>query len=75
MGSLKYSKVHALDRGWTGSKMPGRSIGCPDPIGEGENLKICNVKIMLFIGIRFFLLTNYKYVHYLPYLVQLRENL
>uniref|UniRef100_A0A336LTK2 Small ribosomal subunit protein uS5m n=1 Tax=Culicoides sonorensis TaxID=179676 RepID=A0A336LTK2_CULSO len=27
-------KVNALDRGWTGKRLPGRSIGPPDPIGE-----------------------------------------
>lgn len=29
-------KLNALDRGWSGNKMPGRSIGPPDPIGEDE---------------------------------------
>lgn len=27
--------VSPLDRGWTGGKMPGKSIGPPEPIGEG----------------------------------------
>ncbi|XP_046746307.1 28S ribosomal protein S5, mitochondrial [Diprion similis] len=27
-------KIHSLDRGWSGSKLPGRSIGPPDPRGE-----------------------------------------
>ena len=29
-------KLSPLERGWSGSKMPGRSIGPPDPIGEGN---------------------------------------
>ncbi|XP_012256636.2 28S ribosomal protein S5, mitochondrial [Athalia rosae] len=27
-------KLHPLDRGWTGNKLPGRSVGPPDPRGE-----------------------------------------
>ncbi|CAH0395789.1 unnamed protein product [Bemisia tabaci] len=34
--SLKSNKLTPLERGYTGSKMPGRSIGPPDPIGEQE---------------------------------------
>lgn len=29
-------KINSLDRGWSGYRMPGRSIGPPDPIGEDE---------------------------------------
>lgn len=32
--NTKIMKLNALDRGWTGSRMPGRSIGPPDAIGE-----------------------------------------
>ncbi|XP_046426070.1 28S ribosomal protein S5, mitochondrial [Neodiprion fabricii] len=32
--SRKSFKIHPLDRGWSGSKLPGRSIGPPDPRGE-----------------------------------------
>lgn len=35
MGTVKRSKLSPIDRGWSGSKMPGRSIGPPDPVGEG----------------------------------------
>jgi small subunit ribosomal protein S5 len=34
MGSSRYQKLSPLERGWSGSKVPGRSIGPPDPIGE-----------------------------------------
>ncbi|GJQ80194.1 mRpS5 [Trypoxylus dichotomus] len=34
MGTFKYAKLSPMERGWTGAKMPGRSIGPPDPIGE-----------------------------------------
>lgn len=34
MGSYRHLKVSPVDRGWSGSKMPGRSIGAPDAIGE-----------------------------------------
>lgn len=34
MGSFRNIKLSPIDRGWSGSKMPGRSIGAPDPIGE-----------------------------------------
>lgn len=35
MGVFKHPKISPIDRGWSGGKMPGRSIGAPDPIGEG----------------------------------------
>lgn len=34
MSGKRFQKLNSLDRGWSGSKMPGRSIGPPDPIGE-----------------------------------------
>ncbi|CRK92370.1 CLUMA_CG005908, isoform A [Clunio marinus] len=30
----RFNRLTPLERGWSGSKMPGRSIGPPDPIGE-----------------------------------------
>lgn len=30
------AKLNPLERGWSGKRMPGRSIGEPDPIGEYE---------------------------------------
>ena len=42
MAKNRGPKISPLERGWTGGKMGGRSIGAPDPIGEGiiENSKI-----------------------------------
>jgi small subunit ribosomal protein S5 len=41
-------KVNPLERGWSGNKMPGRSIGAPDPIGEdsfeGFDSKVLELK-------------------------------
>ncbi|XP_022236871.1 28S ribosomal protein S5, mitochondrial-like isoform X2 [Limulus polyphemus] len=36
MGAFKPLRLSPLERGWSGTKMPGRSIGIPDPIGEGK---------------------------------------
>lgn len=34
LGRKKRVKLHPLERGWAGIRMPGRKIGPPDPIGE-----------------------------------------
>ena len=34
MSGRRFQKISSLERGWSGNKMPGRSIGPPDPIGE-----------------------------------------
>ncbi|KAJ8977472.1 hypothetical protein NQ317_001754 [Molorchus minor] len=34
MGTVKRTKLSPIERGWSGTKMPGRSIGPPDPVGE-----------------------------------------
>lgn len=34
MSGKKFQKLSPLERGWSGNKMPGRSLGPPDPIGE-----------------------------------------
>lgn len=48
MGSYRHLKLSPIDRGWSGSKMPGRSIGAPDPIGEetfdGFDTKVLELK-------------------------------
>ncbi|XP_043067770.1 small ribosomal subunit protein uS5m [Drosophila bipectinata] len=36
MSNFKIMKLNPIDRGWSGSKMPGRSIGPPDSVGEEE---------------------------------------
>lgn len=38
-------KVNPLDRGWSGNKLPGRSIGAPDPIGE-DNFEGFDTKVI-----------------------------
>ncbi|KAJ3636733.1 hypothetical protein MTP99_000248 [Tenebrio molitor] len=48
MGSHRYAKLSPIERGWSGAKMPGRSIGPPDPIGEdtfvGFDSKVLELK-------------------------------
>ncbi|XP_033150991.1 28S ribosomal protein S5, mitochondrial [Drosophila busckii] len=36
MGTFKLMKINPIDRGWSGTKMPGRSIGAPDAVEEDE---------------------------------------
>ena len=36
MGTFRPLKLNPLERGWSGTKLPGRSIGPPDPVGEGN---------------------------------------
>ncbi|KAH8240281.1 hypothetical protein KR032_010802 [Drosophila birchii] len=36
MGNFRLMKLNPIDRGWSGSKMPGRSIGPPDTVGDEE---------------------------------------
>lgn len=35
MTKFRRLKLNPIERGWSGAKMPGRSIGPPDPVGEG----------------------------------------
>ncbi|CAG9860384.1 unnamed protein product [Phyllotreta striolata] len=48
MGIVKRQKLSPIERGWSGHKMPGRSIGSPDPIGEdtfeGFDTKVLELK-------------------------------
>lgn len=34
MGNFRVFKSSPIDRGWSGNKMPGRSIGAPDPVDD-----------------------------------------
>ncbi|KAG8196686.1 hypothetical protein JTE90_023198 [Oedothorax gibbosus] len=34
MASKKFNKIHPLERGWSGTKLHGRSLGPPEPVGE-----------------------------------------
>ena len=40
--TFKQIKLSPLERGWTGAKMPGRRIGPPDPVGEGNFENVFN---------------------------------
>uniref|UniRef100_A0A1B6EDT7 Small ribosomal subunit protein uS5m n=1 Tax=Clastoptera arizonana TaxID=38151 RepID=A0A1B6EDT7_9HEMI len=48
MGTFRRLSLDPTDRGWSGAKMPGRSIGPPDPIGEdhfeGFDTKVLELK-------------------------------
>ncbi|RZB38741.1 28S ribosomal protein S5, mitochondrial [Asbolus verrucosus] len=48
MGTFRYAKLSPIERGWSGAKMPGRSIGPPDPVGEdtfeGFDSKVLELK-------------------------------
>ncbi|XP_045612475.1 small ribosomal subunit protein uS5m [Procambarus clarkii] len=50
MGSFRALRISPLERGWSGTKMPGRSIGPPDPIGEdnfeGFDTKVLELKVV-----------------------------
>jgi len=47
MGVFRSLKLSPLERGWSGTKMHGRSVGPPDPIGldtfDGFDTKILEV--------------------------------
>ncbi|KAK3857273.1 hypothetical protein Pcinc_036463 [Petrolisthes cinctipes] len=40
MGKFRHLKIDPLERGWSGTRMGGRSVGPPDTIGEG-NVCVC----------------------------------
>jgi len=44
MGQFRPLRLSPLERGWSGTKMHGRSLGPPDPIGQGNNniIKLTN---------------------------------
>lgn len=47
MGVFRPLRLDPLERGWSGTKMPGRSIGPPDPIGE-ETFEGFDTKVLEF---------------------------
>ncbi|XP_065371046.1 small ribosomal subunit protein uS5m [Calliphora vicina] len=53
IGGYRVIKVSPVDRGWSGSKMPGRSIGPPDAIGddtfEGFDTRVLENKIVFIM--------------------------
>ena len=48
MSGFRSNRISPLERGWSGYKMPGRSIGPPDTIGEdafeGFDSKVLELK-------------------------------
>nr|CAG4650973.1 EOG090X0689 [Simocephalus serrulatus] len=54
MGAFRILRLGPLERGWSGAKLPGRSVGPPDPVGEDnfegfdtivlEFKTVCNMK-------------------------------
>ena len=38
LGGYRMMKLNPLERGWSGIKLPGRSLGPPDAVGEGTTL-------------------------------------
>lgn len=51
MGNFRSFRIDAIDRGWSGSKLPGRSIGPPDPVGEdkfdGFDTRVLELKMVI----------------------------
>lgn len=51
MGNFKFFKLSPLERGWSGTKMPGRSIGPPDPVAgdtfDGFDTKVLEMKTVV----------------------------
>ncbi|XP_047490304.1 28S ribosomal protein S5, mitochondrial-like [Penaeus chinensis] len=45
MGVFRPLRLDPLERGWSGNKMPGRSIGPPNPIGE-DNFEGFDTKVL-----------------------------
>ncbi|XP_060518520.1 small ribosomal subunit protein uS5m [Cylas formicarius] len=50
MGSFRRTKLSPIERGWSGVKMPGRSLGPPDPVGddtfEGFDSRVLELKLV-----------------------------
>lgn len=48
MGKFTRTKLSPIERGWSGAKLPGRSVGPPDPVGEetfeGFDTKVLELK-------------------------------
>jgi len=47
MSGRRFQKISSLDRGYSGSKVPGRSLGPPDPVGE-DNFEGFDTKVIEF---------------------------
>ncbi|XP_075983303.1 mitochondrial ribosomal protein S5 [Anticarsia gemmatalis] len=64
MTRFRRLKLSPIERGWSGAKMPGRSIGPPDPVGEDEfvgfDTKILQLKSLLLMKGSLGRTRNYK---------------
>ncbi|KAL0869017.1 hypothetical protein ABMA27_007336 [Loxostege sticticalis] len=53
MTKFRRIRLSPIERGWSGSRMPGRSIGAPDPIGEdvftGFDTKVLQLRSLLIM--------------------------
>uniref|UniRef100_A0A1A9VEQ0 Small ribosomal subunit protein uS5m n=1 Tax=Glossina austeni TaxID=7395 RepID=A0A1A9VEQ0_GLOAU len=53
IGGFRVMKINPIDRGWSGTKMAGRSIGTPDPVGEetfdGFDTRVLENKIVFIM--------------------------
>jgi len=47
LGGFKMLKLNPLERGWSGNKLPGRSLGPPDPVGE-DSFEGFDTKVLEF---------------------------
>uniref|UniRef100_A0A1A9W3L3 Small ribosomal subunit protein uS5m n=1 Tax=Glossina brevipalpis TaxID=37001 RepID=A0A1A9W3L3_9MUSC len=53
IGGFRVMKINPIDRGWSGTKMAGRSIGSPDPAGDetfdGFDTRVLENKIVFIM--------------------------
>lgn len=53
MSGFRVMKLNPLERGWSGQKLGGRSIGAPDPIGEstfeGFDTRVLEMKLVFIM--------------------------
>ncbi|KAL3288524.1 hypothetical protein HHI36_002965 [Cryptolaemus montrouzieri] len=46
MGKFRFPKISPIDRGWSGAKMPGRSIGPPDAVTDDETFEGFDTRVL-----------------------------
>ena len=52
-GKVRSNKQHILERGWAGKRLPGKSIGKPDQVGDGKfQIIVIFLSLILFIIFR-----------------------
>lgn len=62
-------KLSPLERGWSGGKLGGRSIGPPDPIGEGTELDVDRSIAYIIHKLRMEFTTEYDIIWEINYMV------